>query len=102
LRGWFLSLAGNRDAAAQSGMEALRKRPDDPYFLWTMRISDQHIRRIEARAETARSAELWIDAALRWLDRGRPVEAVHAAKRAIAIDPQNQTARELLATTGAD
>jgi hypothetical protein len=67
-----------------------------------MRISDQHIRRIEARAEQARSAALWIDAALRWIDRGRPVEAVLAAKRAIAIDPQNQAAREILTNTGAD
>lgn len=92
LRGAYAREAGALDDAEAGALGALALRPTDPYYLWNARLSDEHIERLERRAEQSRSNEAWVEAGGRWAQRDRMDRALAAFRSALDIAPDDPEA----------
>ncbi len=83
LEGAFAFEAQRRDEGLARTLEAVKKSPGNRFYLWGAGISDQHLARLAARAESGQGGkEAWIVLGQRLAARGRLDEARAAYARA--------------------
>jgi tetratricopeptide (TPR) repeat protein len=72
--------------------EALRLRPFDAYLRFVAGASDEHLRRLQAKAESGNAVDAWIAVAQKRELRGESRETEAALRRAVQAGPDDPRA----------